>query len=218
MAEMTIYKLMGVDDDEKVKQKIVCNACGVAFGKSGFFLNHWKKKPDDEYLRCKSCVKNGYFSPQSCCYYKDPSQILYEHGMLDDHSIDNFRNNPERFVEMGSLILKLPACRRLFKDMETAGLYGFGGEDEGFCAFPGCLQSENLKTCTMCGTARYCGRVHQRGHWKVIHRHECKGIGLDATNVILVYNSITILSSLATRKSEDDNVESEKLVVAGLCL
>ena len=186
MTEMTIHKLMGVDDDEKVK-KIVCSACGVAFGKSDFFLNHWKKKPDDEYLRCKTCVKNGYFSPQSCSYYKkDPSQILYKRGWLDDDSIDYFRNSPENFVEMGSLILKFPDCGSLLKDMETAGHYGFGGEDEGFCAFPGCLQSENLKTCTMCGAARYCGRVHQRRHWKAIHRHRCKGICLDATHVILL--------------------------------
>jgi len=43
------------------------------------------------------------------------------------------------------------------------------------CSFPDCKETENLKHCTVCKVAYYCGKDHQRQHWKS-HKLHCESL------------------------------------------
>ncbi|KZT10550.1 uncharacterized protein LAESUDRAFT_673338 [Laetiporus sulphureus 93-53] len=42
------------------------------------------------------------------------------------------------------------------------------------CWTPGCEKTEDLRTCSKCHKAKYCGKEHQTQEWKAGHRQECK--------------------------------------------
>ncbi|KZT10555.1 uncharacterized protein LAESUDRAFT_694205 [Laetiporus sulphureus 93-53] len=49
-----------------------------------------------------------------------------------------------------------------------------GGLPTAVCWASGCGKTENLKTCSKCHKAKYCGQEHQVEAWKTGHRQDCK--------------------------------------------
>lgn len=157
-----------------------CRACGRDREFAAFSGNHWLKPDGDPYKRCRDCVKGGRFNASGSWMGtpKDPLQILFERGWIDPKYEGMGKEALDRAYppeKLGKIVLGLPDCEFLLSSFEEAGHHGWGGLGEGLCAYPGCVERSGLLRCGGCRCAHYCGKDHQREHWK-IHKAACKEI------------------------------------------
>jgi len=151
-----------------------CNACGYSLPKEEYSGNHWAKLEEDEFSRCKTCVKAGTFMVTESDpnlfwvgWPKCPVQVLEERGCY--HAATGHEMSPEK---IGEVILSMPDHKWLLDYFEIAGHYGYGGLNEGLCCMPGCVTDCDLRVCSHCHQARYCSVAHQALHWNLHNKDE----------------------------------------------